>query len=87
MPYPFPRPRKRLFSGIIPALLATCAKGAVPPENFGDCARSGPHISPDFALYLRDTSPLIVSHQSVTMTLNRNYCKSKSYALIHQPFV
>lgn len=56
MPYPFSRPVKRLFSGIILALLATRASGAVPPENFGDCARFGPHISPDYALYKRDTS-------------------------------
>ncbi|HEV2482909.1 MAG TPA: hypothetical protein VGS79_24755 [Puia sp.] len=56
MPYPFPRPGKRLFSGIILALLATGAKGAIPPENFGDCARFAPHISPDCALYKRDTS-------------------------------
>src|ERR1700761_3638456 len=56
MPYPFLRPGKRLFSGIVLALLATGAKSAVPPENFGDCARIAPHISPDFALYERDTS-------------------------------
>ena len=56
MPYPFPRPGKRLFSGILLALLATGAKGAIPPENFGDCARFAPHISPSFALYNGDTS-------------------------------
>lgn len=56
MPYPFPRPGKHLFSGILLAFLATGAKGAVPPENFGDCARFVPHISTDYALYKGDTS-------------------------------
>jgi len=56
MPYPSTWPVKRLFSGIILALLATRTWGAAPPENFGDCARVGSHIFPDYALYKRDTS-------------------------------
>ena len=56
MPYPFPRPVKRLFSGIVLALLALPAKSTPTPENFGDCARIAPHISPIFALYEPDTS-------------------------------
>ena len=56
MPYPFLRPGKRLFSGIVLALLATGAKSAVPPENFGDCALLRPHILSGYALYIRDTS-------------------------------
>jgi len=56
MPYPLPRPGKRLFSGVVLALLAIGAKAAVPPKNFGDCARLAPHISTVFALYPRDTS-------------------------------
>jgi hypothetical protein len=56
MPYPLIRPGKRLFSGIVLAFLAIGAKGAVPPENFGECARVSPHISTIYALYKRDTS-------------------------------
>jgi hypothetical protein len=56
MPYPFPRPVKRLFSGIVLALLAIRSEGNPTPENFGDCARIAPHISPIFTLYKRDTS-------------------------------
>lgn len=56
MPYLFPRPGKRLFSWIVFAFVATGANAAIPPENFGDCARPGPHISTNFALYNGDTS-------------------------------
>jgi hypothetical protein len=56
MPYLFPSLGKRMFSWIVFALLATGAKSAIPPEKFGDCARFAAHISPDYALYIGDTS-------------------------------
>ena len=56
MPYPLQRPVKRLFYGLALVVSTIGAKGAVPPENFGDCARFAPHISSVFALYNRDTT-------------------------------
>jgi len=56
MPYHIPTLGKLLFSWITLAFLATGAKGAIPSENFRDCARFAPHILPDYALYREDTS-------------------------------
>jgi len=56
MPYLIPTLGKFLFSWIVLALPATGVKGAIPAENFGDCARFAPHISSNFALYKGDTS-------------------------------
>lgn len=56
MQYLIPRVGKLLFSWVAFALLATGANGAIPPKDFGDCARFAPHISSNFALYKGDTS-------------------------------
>jgi hypothetical protein len=64
MPYPLNRPGKRLFSGVAFVLLAIGAKAAVSPKDFGDCALLRPHISTDYALYIRDTS-LVDRHSGI----------------------
>lgn len=70
MSYHFPSLGKRLFSWIALTCLATGARGATPLENFGDCARFAPHISPNYALYRGDTS--LEQRQSGIVRRQRN---------------
>jgi hypothetical protein len=56
MSYPFNRPVKPLFSGIAALLLHFCTFGASGVEKYPTSFSSGPHISPVFTLYNKDTS-------------------------------
>jgi hypothetical protein len=67
MSYPKKRPAKLLFSGITAFLLGFCTFTARGVEKYAPSFSSGPHISPVFTLYKRDTSqgrayPAIVRH-------------------------
>jgi hypothetical protein len=56
MACPLKRPPKLLFSGIIALLMGFCTFAAPGVEKYPPSFSTGPHISPDFTLYKRDTS-------------------------------
>jgi hypothetical protein len=56
MSYRLNRPAKLLFSGITGLILGFCTFAAPGLEKYPPSFTSGPHISPDFTLYKRDTS-------------------------------